>query len=249
MVKFNCIVLFFICPLIYFAQQVNNVEASQQGQNIVVTYDLKTEQPCTINLFISTNDGNTWEGPLKQVQGQVGSNIKRGKKSITFLVLNELNELRGDNIRFKVDAVANNLNTIKRKKIEPPLKAVEGLRFIDEDGNTIKIAGPACAINSMFFPGWGTTKVSYGKKGSERSKRFFSTLLIAIVSNIYSNKQYDAYLNEKNDLSLMNKYYKSANLSHKVALISGGISATIYLYDVIWVFSKGIKNKKRRIYQ
>jgi len=113
MVKFNCIVLFFICPLIYFAQKVNNVEASQQGQNIVVTYDLETEQPCTINLFISTNDGNTWQGPLKQVQGQVGPNIKSGENSITLFVLNEFNELRGDNIRFKVDATTNNLNTIK----------------------------------------------------------------------------------------------------------------------------------------
>jgi len=113
MVKFNCIVLFFICPLIYFAQQVNNVEASQLGQNIVVTYDLESEQPCTINLFISTNGGNIWQGPLKQVQGQVGPNIKSGENSITLFVLNEFNELRGDNIRFKVDATTNNLNTIK----------------------------------------------------------------------------------------------------------------------------------------
>jgi len=224
MVKFNFIFLLFICPFIYFAQQVNNVGASQQGQNIVVTYDLETEQPCTINLFISTNGGTTWQGPLKQVQGHVGPNIKSGKKNITLFVLTEFNELRGDNIRFKVVAATNNLNTIK-------------------------IAGPACAINSMFFPGWGTTKVSYGKKGWGRSLSFFSTLLIAIVSNNYSNSQYDAYLNEKNDLSLMNKHYKNANLSHKVALISGGISASIYLNDVIWVFSKGIKNKKRRIYQ
>ena len=113
MVKFNCTVLFFICPLIYFAQQVNNVEASQLGQNIVVTYDLESEQPCTINLFISTNGGTTWQGPLKQVQGQVGPNIKSGQNSITLFVLNEFNELRGDNIRFKVDALTNNLNTIK----------------------------------------------------------------------------------------------------------------------------------------
>ena len=113
MVKFNCIVLFFICPLIYFAQKVNNIEASQLGQNIVVTYDLETEQPCTINLFISTNGGTTWQGPLKQVQGQVGPNIKSGQNSITLFVLTEFNELRGDNIVFKVDALTNNLNTIK----------------------------------------------------------------------------------------------------------------------------------------
>ncbi len=113
MVKFNFIVLFFICPLIYFAQKVNNVEASQVGQNIVVTYDLETEQPCTINLFISANGGNTWQGPLEQVQGHVGPNIKSGQNSITLFVLTEFNELRGDNILFKVDASTTNLNTIK----------------------------------------------------------------------------------------------------------------------------------------
>ena len=109
----SLIILFFICPFIYFAQKVNNVESSQLGQNIVVTYDLETEQPCTINLFISTNGGTTWQGPLKQVQGQVGPNIKSGQNSITLFVLTEFNELRGDNIRFKVDATTNNLNTIK----------------------------------------------------------------------------------------------------------------------------------------
>ena len=109
----SLIILFFICPFIYFAQKVNNVEASQLGQNIVVTYDLETEQPCTINLFISANGGATWQGPLKQVQGQVGPNIKSGQNSITLFVLTEFNELRGDNIRFKVDALTNNLNTKK----------------------------------------------------------------------------------------------------------------------------------------
>ena len=221
MVKFNCIVLFFICPLIYFAQKVNNVEASQLGQNIVVTYDLETEQPCTINLFISTNGGNTWQGPLKEVQGQVGPFIQSGKNSIIFFVLNEFNELRGDKILFSVEASKDNK----------------------------KLAGPLCAINSMVFPGWGTTKVSYGKKGFGRSLIFFSTLLIAIVSNNNSNKQYEAYLNEKNDQRQMNIYYNNANTSHQIALISGGISASIYLYDVIWVFSKGRKNIKKRIYQ
>ena len=109
----SLIILFFICPLIYLAQKVNNVEASQLGQNIVVTYDLESEQPCTINLFISTNGGKTWQGPLKQVQGQVGPNIKSGQNRITLFVLTEFNELRGDNIVFKVDALTNNLNTIK----------------------------------------------------------------------------------------------------------------------------------------
>ena len=138
MVKFNCIVLFFICPLIYFAQEVNNVEASQLGQNIVVTYDLETEQPCTINLFISTNGGNTWQGPLKQVQGQVGPNIKSGQNSITLFVLTEFNELRGDNIRFKVDAATTNLKT-----------AATNLKTTTNNLNTIKIGAQTWTTKNL----------------------------------------------------------------------------------------------------
>ena len=137
MVKFYFILLFFICPLIYFAQKVNNVDASQQGQNIVVTYDLETEQPCTINLFISTNGGNTWQGPLKQVQGQVGPNIKSGQNSITLFVLTEFNELRGDNIRFKVDALTKNLNTIKISETKEEGKVVVEIT-VDSEGNVIE---------------------------------------------------------------------------------------------------------------
>ena len=42
----------------------------------------------------------------------------------------------------------------------------------------------------------------------------------------------------------IDKLYNNANTSHKIALISGGISASIYLYDIIWVISKGAKNLK-----
>ena len=42
----------------------------------------------------------------------------------------------------------------------------------------------------------------------------------------------------------IDKYYTNANIIHKIALISGGISASIYLYDIIWVISKGAKNLK-----
>jgi uncharacterized protein (TIGR02145 family) len=100
-------------PLYYLAQTVSNIKVLQEGQNIVVTYNLETPEPCIINLFVSTNNGNTWQGPLKQVQGQVGENIKSGNNSITFFVLNEFNELRGENIKFKIEALNSSLTTIK----------------------------------------------------------------------------------------------------------------------------------------
>jgi uncharacterized protein (TIGR02145 family) len=100
-------------PLRYSSQTVTNIKAMQDGQNIIVTYNLQTPEPCTINLFVSTNNGNTWQGPLKQVQGQVGPNVKSGENSITFFVLNEFNELRGENIKFKILVENSSLATIK----------------------------------------------------------------------------------------------------------------------------------------
>ena len=39
-------------------------------------------------------------------------------------------------------------------------------------------------------------------------------------------------------------YYNNANLSYKCALISLGISGSLYLYDIIWVITKGAINIK-----
>jgi uncharacterized protein (TIGR02145 family) len=65
-------------------------------------------------LYISKNGGSSWEGPLKNVKGDVGDKVSSGKKSIIFSVLDEYNELRGDRIKFQVRAEsANDLKTIK----------------------------------------------------------------------------------------------------------------------------------------
>ena len=224
MVKFNFILLFFICPLIYFAQKVNNVEALQQGQNIVVTYDLETEQPCTINLFISTNGGNTWQGPLKQVQGQVGPNIKSGKKNITLFVLNEFNELRGDNIRFKVVAATKNLNTIK---IADPVIL-----------SNKSFGGAYYAAFSLIIPGLGKAMVTGSPRG-------LGTLIFVIGSGAigynYKNKSelnYNNYMLSKNQ-SEMNTYYDQYKQNVQYSQVYFGAAAFFWLYDIYSTYLLG----------
>ena len=224
MVKFNCIVLFFICPLIYFAQKVNNVEASQQGQNIVVTYDLETEQPCTINLFISTNGGTTWQGPLKQVEGQVGPNIKSGKKNITLYVLTEFNELRGDNIRFKVVAATKNLNTIK---IADPVIL-----------SNKSFGGAYYAAFSLIIPGLGKAMVTGSPRG-------LGTLIFVIGSGAigynYKNKSelnYNNYMLSKNQ-SEMNTYYDQYKQNVQYSQVYFGAAAFFWLYDIYSTYLLG----------
>jgi len=100
-------ILFFNCaPLIAVAQLVSSVQAQQEGQDVVVSYTLETESLVEINLFVSTDQGRSWQGPLLHCTGDVGKNVSAGSgKRIRWAVLQE-RELVGDGIRFKVVAKA-----------------------------------------------------------------------------------------------------------------------------------------------
>jgi len=104
-------------------------------------------------------------------------------------------------------------------------------------------AGPASVFYSIIMPGMGTLKVTNGQKGWVRFATFLISSGVAMGSKLYSDEQQKKYLSAT-DQAIIDKYYNNANTSHKIALVSGGLSASIYLYDIIWVFSKGIKNIK-----
>jgi hypothetical protein len=106
-----------------------------------------------------------------------------------------------------------------------------------------KIVGPEAAIYSMLIPGMGSLKVTYGKEGWGRVTCFLLSSGLAIGSKLYSNAQYKSYLGAISQADI-DKYYNNANISNKIALISGGISASIYMYDILWVISKGANNIK-----
>ena len=122
-------------------------------------------------------------------------------------------------------------------------KEVNGNLFTNINLVKYKTVGPRAVFLSMLMPGLGTMKVTYGKKGWGRFTCFLLSSGLAIGSKLYANAQYKSYLGASNQTDI-NKFYNSANISHKIALISGTISATIYLNDLIGVVSKGAKNIK-----
>jgi len=93
------------------AQGVTNVSAEQQGQDLVISYDLEADGPVEVDLFVSTDQGKNWQGPLSSCGGDVGKNVQAGtSKRIRWALLRE-QELVGDGVRFKVAAKAVNLGT------------------------------------------------------------------------------------------------------------------------------------------
>jgi len=105
-------------------------------------------------------------------------------------------------------------------------------------------AGPMSFIYSAILPGSGSLKVSYGKKGVGRMVWFLLNAGVAYASRTYSEKQYNLYKNAT-DQTQINNYYQAANISHQISLATAGIAASIYVYDIIWSFSRGCKNLKQ----
>ena len=98
--------LLFSCFLFELSGQiVSNVKFKQEGDQIIINYNLQTEEPIGIRLYYSVDGGGSFNGPLKNVSGDVGSGIPSGlNKKLTWDVLSSIDYLYDDNVIFKVVA-------------------------------------------------------------------------------------------------------------------------------------------------
>jgi formylglycine-generating enzyme required for sulfatase activity len=107
------VAVFFFSVNFAFPQDVDvkNVNAEQNFNDIIITYDLLSEgQPgnYTVTLYCSTNGGKVFGDPLRHVKGDVGFDISPGPdKKITWTVLDEVSQFVYDDVVFKVRATAN----------------------------------------------------------------------------------------------------------------------------------------------
>ena len=86
-----------------FGQTVSNVDAYQEGKNIIITYN--TDKAGSVgDVYCSTDGGRTWGEPLRQVTGDVNKQVQAGSHRIVWDVLSEREKLAGANISFKVEA-------------------------------------------------------------------------------------------------------------------------------------------------
>ena len=85
-----------------FGQTVSNVDAYQEGKNIIITYDID-KAGSVGDVYCSTDGGRTWGVPLKQVTGDVNKQVPAGSHRIVWDVLSEREKLSGANICFKVE--------------------------------------------------------------------------------------------------------------------------------------------------
>ena len=106
-----CLALLFFCGSLA-AQKIENVKATINGDDIIITYDLsgKEGQEFKINLYISNNN---FSRPLIKASGDIGSKITPGKdKRVVWNAKNELPEYKGDLI-IEVRGEAGMVATLK----------------------------------------------------------------------------------------------------------------------------------------
>jgi len=100
-------------------------------------------------------------------------------------------------------------------------------------------SGPMNFLYSVLIPGLGTRKVTDGVKGKGRMALFLLSAGISAGSRIYSLNQQNEYLK---DPAKGSTFYSNSDIANKVFIVSGGIAASVYLYDIFYVFGRGIKN-------
>lgn len=102
------IVLYVLLGMACFsstAQTISNFRLEQVGQVLEIHYDLAYSSVCEVQLWVSPDNGKNWNGPLTEVKGDVGKNISAGSKVLKWSVLEERDQLVGEQIRFKLVAI------------------------------------------------------------------------------------------------------------------------------------------------
>ncbi|OFX21952.1 MAG: hypothetical protein A2041_10150 [Bacteroidetes bacterium GWA2_31_9b] len=103
------ILIFIFFSNLLHAQQIENLRVKKLNDKINIVYDLTNEkqgQQFDIKLFCSTDGGVNFSVTPKTVTGDIGEGVYGGKdKIIVWDVLNDLKNLRGDQIVFKLVAI------------------------------------------------------------------------------------------------------------------------------------------------
>jgi hypothetical protein len=75
------------------AQTISKIKSVVVGNNIEVQYvvkGLKLNQTLTVSLYVSSDGGSTFQGPMLEVKGDVGEKIFNGPHSITWEAMKEM---------------------------------------------------------------------------------------------------------------------------------------------------------------
>lgn len=202
--------------------EILDSELNPKDTSIIITYNLNGPGRRFYNtyLYYSNNRGNSFKGPLRALKGDFGDSIQPGKYlEVKWHFRRDNPYFDGKNTMFKIEALEI-------------LKNASG--------------GPENALRSLLIPGFGDTKVRNGYNYGWITAATYSCLGTSALFYFISQKRYNDYENrvpntEADHQKLFNRAKNAQNLSR--AFFFAG--ASIWLGDIVGVFWRGIKNKRR----
>ena len=100
-----------MCFSTCLGQNVTNVQFRQENNRVIVTYYL--DQKANVKVSYSTNRGRTFTA-IKKATGDVGQYVSPGYKVIVWDVLSEVDEIRSNDVIFKVSAESKEYNLFQK---------------------------------------------------------------------------------------------------------------------------------------
>jgi len=131
MKKFIPILFLVSISLNCISQEVKNVRVSQSGNRVNLLYDLfGSGKVIKVNLFYTTDDGQTWKGPLKNLNGDISNVISpTTDKRIVWDALTEIGEIKG-NIQFQITVDFEKIKEVQPWAADPGFKKHKTLKSV-----------------------------------------------------------------------------------------------------------------------
>jgi len=108
-----------------------------------------------------------------------------------------------------------------------------------------RIGGVNYLFTNVFLPGVGHSKVQQKSKYWV-SVTYLTLLATAGYTRINSNQNYEAYQAETIDLEERDLLFKRANRDNKIAIVTAGATALLWLYDNTATLVHSLKNVKKQ---
>ncbi|GAB4397566.1 MAG: hypothetical protein OHK0053_14310 [Microscillaceae bacterium] len=202
--------------------EIYDTQVMPEDTSILVKYHLSgyKRRYYEVKLYYSNNGGNSYKGPLRLLDGDFGDSTRTGRdKQIRWDFYRENPYFDGKRIMFKIQAT------------EMP-KIANG--------------GPENAFRSLLVPGLGDTKVRNGYNYGWITALSYGCLGTGALFQLRASNKYDDYQarianTESEHRDLFQQAERSQNWATGFFIAGGAIWAA----DIVGVYLRGLKNRRR----
>lgn len=232
--------IYIVCEIDTFGNVVSNYTVSIQNKNLNALLDIIIRnimlKPCYLNGYTAMAKAEFTYTLLHNHSVISVNNRPQGLTS---------KHKDFDNYRPRIRAELGSNAPYGKYTFDVNKTIINGQVFYNNRLLKMRSSGGASnALLSLFVPGLGDHRVSYGKKkGVGVALSTYALIGTGIGLKFYSISEYKKY-NNAADQSTMGDHYIRAYYSDKVSyycIISGSI---IWISDIIWVASTGAKNNR-----